>query len=164
MIAKAIDGRANYSAAATLGRLARTALFFTGCSGYPECKTLQQMDRKTGQPLPPKPPPKPTGLKCPKCNKKELLVRSGKRGDFISCSGYPKCRMTLPADRLDEFLKLNSEGQWPPADILAKAGGKASAAQKSANADESAEGATAESKPVKKKVVRAKRPKVAAAE
>ena len=136
---------------------------FLGCSGYPECKTLQQMDRKTGQPLPPKPPPKPTGLKCPKCNKKELLVRSGKRGDFISCSGYPKCRMTLPADRLDEFLKLNSEGQWPPADILAKAGGTG-AAQKSANADESAEGATAESKPVKKKVVRAKRPKVAAAE
>jgi len=137
---------------------------FLGCSGYPECKTLQQVDRKTGLPLPPKPPPRPTGLKCPKCNKKELVVRSGKRGDFVSCSGYPKCRMTLPADRLDEFLKLNSEGQWPPADILAKAGGKAGAAQKSANADESAEVATAESKPAKKKAVRAKRPKVAAAE
>ncbi|MHB1767440.1 MAG: type I DNA topoisomerase [Phycisphaerae bacterium] len=135
---------------------------FLGCSGYPECKTLQQVDRKTGLPLPPKPPPRPTGLKCPKCNKKELVVRSGKRGDFVSCSGYPKCRMTLPAERLDEFLKLNSEGQWPPADILAKAGGKAGAAQKSANADEAAEAATAESKPVKKKAVRAKRPKVAA--
>ena len=133
---------------------------FLGCSGYPECKTLQQVDRKTGLPLPPKPPPKPTGLKCPKCNKKELLVRSGKRGDFISCSGYPKCRMTLPAERLEEFLKLNTEGQWPPADILVKAGGKAGAAKPSA----SAEAETAEAKPGKTKSPRAKRPKAAAVE
>ncbi len=133
---------------------------FLGCSGYPECKTLQQVDRKTGLPLPPKPPPKPTGLKCPKCNKKELLVRSGKRGDFLSCSGYPKCRMTLPADRLEEFLKLNTDGQWPPADILLKAGGKAGAAKPSAGAEAEA----AEAKPAKKKAPRAKRPKVAAAE
>ena len=132
---------------------------FLGCSGYPECKTLQQVDRKTGLPLPPKPPPKPTGLKCPKCNKKELLVRSGKRGDFISCSGYPKCRMTLPAERLEEFLKLNTEGQWPPADILLKAGGKAGAAKPSA----SAEAETPEAKPAKTKSPRAKRPKAAAA-
>ena len=131
---------------------------FLGCSGYPECKTLQQVDRKTGLPLPPKPPPKPTGLKCPKCNKKELLVRSGKRGDFISCSGYPKCRMTLPAERLDEFLKLNGEGQWPPADILAKAGGKSAAVKPSA----SAEAETPEAKPAKPKAPRARRPKAAA--
>ena len=136
---------------------------FLGCSGYPECKTLQQVDRKTGLPLPPKPPPRPTGLKCPRCNKKELVVRSGKRGDFISCSGYPKCRMTLPAERLDEFLKLNSGGQWPPADILAKAGENAGAARKSANAEEAA-GKTSDGTPAKKKSVRAKRPKVSAAE
>ncbi len=140
---------------------------FLGCSGYPECKTLQQVDRKTGLPLPPKPPPKPTGLKCPKCNKKDLVVRSGKRGDFVSCLGYPKCRMTLPAERLEEFLALKAAGQWPPADILAKAGGKGAAAQRSTNNDKQTEGAqaTAEKKPAKKpRVKKAKATTAAASE
>ncbi len=42
---------------------------FLGCSAYPECKTTQQID-KEGNPLPPKAPPKETGLTCPKCGKK----------------------------------------------------------------------------------------------
>lgn len=104
---------------------------FYGCSGYPECKTIQAADRKTGEPLPPKPPPKPTGLTCPKCGKKELVVRSGKRGEFLSCLGYPRCRMTLPADKLPEFLDLKTKNQWPPPDILAKA----KAGKKAAEAD-----------------------------
>lgn len=104
---------------------------FYGCSGYPECKTIQAADRKTGEPLPPKPPPKPTGLTCPKCGKKELVVRSGKRGEFLSCLGYPRCRMTLPADKLPEFLDLKTKNQWPPPDILAKA----KAGKKAADAD-----------------------------
>jgi DNA topoisomerase-1 len=94
---------------------------FFGCSGYPECKTIQAADRNTGEPLPPKPPPRPTGLTCPRCNKKELVIRSGKRGEFISCSGYPRCRMTLPAERLAEFQALAKENKWPPPDIFEKA-------------------------------------------
>ncbi len=97
---------------------------FYGCSGYPQCRTIQPADRKTGLPLPPKPPPKPTGLTCPKCGKKELVVRTGKRGDFLSCVGYPRCRLTLPAERLDEFLQLKANNKWPPADIVAKLEGK----------------------------------------
>ena len=30
---------------------------------------------------------------CPRCGK-ELLVRHGKNGDFMGCSGYPNCRFT----------------------------------------------------------------------
>ena len=30
--------------------------------------------------------------KCPECNSGTLLERSGKFGDFIGCSGYPKCK------------------------------------------------------------------------
>ncbi|HTV48698.1 MAG TPA: DNA topoisomerase [Phycisphaerae bacterium] len=118
-------------------RVGRFGPFF-GCSGYPECKVIQQADRKTGLPLPPKPPPRSTGLKCPKCSKHELVIRSGKRGEFLSCKGYPRCRFTLPTDRLEEFLKLNELGQWPPADILAKSAGsaaKAKSAGKLASAD-----------------------------
>lgn len=99
---------------------------FFGCSGYPECKTIQQADRVTGLPLPPKPPPKSTGLSCPKCNKNELVIRSGKRGEFLSCAAYPRCRMTLPAERLAEFLEMKSAARWPPPDIAVKAHSAAS--------------------------------------
>lgn len=34
---------------------------------------------------------KPTGEICPECGK-ELLIRMGKYGEFISCSGFPKCK------------------------------------------------------------------------
>lgn len=97
---------------------------FLGCSGYPECKTILNLDRKTGQPLPPKPPAEDTGIPCPKCGKKHLLVRTGKRGKFISCGGYPRCRMTLPFERLEEIKTAQEQGKWPD-DILAKIGGKA---------------------------------------
>lgn len=105
-------------------RMGRFGPFF-GCSGYPECKTIQAADRKTGLPLPPKPPPEDTGLVCPKCGKKHILKREGKRGAFLSCGGYPRCRLTLPAERLDEFKQLAAEGKWPPPDVLEKIGGKA---------------------------------------
>ncbi|MEI6502549.1 MAG: topoisomerase DNA-binding C4 zinc finger domain-containing protein, partial [Armatimonadota bacterium] len=31
----------------------------------------------------------------PDCGK-ALLIRTGKRGPFIGCSGYPKCKYTRP--------------------------------------------------------------------
>ncbi len=95
---------------------------FLGCSGYPECKVIQNIDKKTGEPLPPKPPPVDTGLICPKCGKKNIVTRQGKRGPFMSCSGFPKCRTTLPAERLEEFKKSIAEGKGWPADIQAKFG------------------------------------------
>ena len=95
---------------------------FLSCSAYPECKGIQNLDKKTGLPLPPKPPPVDTGLLCPKCGKKNIVVREGKRGPFMSCSGFPKCRTTLPADRLEEFKKSIADGKGWPADIVAKFG------------------------------------------
>lgn len=37
--------------------------------------------------------PESTGEVCPECGK-ELVIRDGKYGKFISCSGYPKCKYT----------------------------------------------------------------------
>jgi DNA topoisomerase-1 len=37
--------------------------------------------------------PKPTGKKCPKCAA-ELMLRTGSKGAFLACSGYPKCSYT----------------------------------------------------------------------
>jgi len=38
-------------------------------------------------------PEEPTGDMCPKCGK-PLLVKAGRFGKFIACSGYPECKYT----------------------------------------------------------------------
>lgn len=137
---------------------------FFGCSGYPECKIVQKADRKTGLPLPPQPPPKPSGLPCPRCGKHELLVRSGKRGEFISCKGYPRCRMTLPIERLAEFQELKAKGAWPPPEVMSKAkpgGAKADANETPDAGGEAQLPADAPAKPKKKPPAKRARPKMA---
>lgn len=63
---------------------------FLGCSRYPQCRGTLQLD---GSPSTrqSRTPPEPTGEDCPECGK-PLVARSGRRGKFIGCSGYPKCR------------------------------------------------------------------------
>lgn len=39
--------------------------------------------------------PEPVGRDCPTCSK-ELVIRYGRYGKFISCSGFPDCRYTEP--------------------------------------------------------------------
>ena len=41
---------------------------------------------------------KPLGKTCPKCGEHELLLRSGRFGNFIACSGFPKCKYTQQCD------------------------------------------------------------------
>lgn len=41
---------------------------------------------------------KPLGRSCPKCGEHELLLRSGRFGNFIACSGFPKCKYTEQCD------------------------------------------------------------------
>jgi len=86
---------------------------FLGCSDYPNCKTIVNLD-KDGNPLPPKPPPEPTGVKCYKCKEGELVVRHSKRGPFLGCNRFPKCRTIVSFKELDHLKKLQSQGKWPP--------------------------------------------------
>ncbi len=64
---------------------------FVGCSGYPQCKYT----RTLGQDSTPKPQKKAidTNLECEQCSK-TLILRYGKRGPFLGCSKFPKCRFT----------------------------------------------------------------------
>lgn len=62
---------------------------FLACSGYPECKTTYSVDKEGNLVM--KPPPQMTDKKCEKCGK-PMLLRIGKRGPFMTCSGFPKCR------------------------------------------------------------------------
>jgi DNA topoisomerase-1 len=89
---------------------------FLGCSDYPECKTTLKLD-KDGNVLPPKPLPEPTGVKCYKCKSGELVIRQGKKGPFMGCNRFPKCRTIISAKQLGHLKKLQSEGQWPPETI-----------------------------------------------
>ncbi len=87
---------------------------FVGCSAYPTCGFTGDFSRDargriilagTEPVAPPSPGEAPaqapavrgkaaaTGLTCPKC-KKELLLRTGRLGEFLGCSGYPRCRFT----------------------------------------------------------------------
>jgi DNA topoisomerase-1 len=86
---------------------------FLGCSDYPNCKTKVRLD-KQGNIAPPKAPPEPTGLKCYKCSDGELVIRKSRKGPFLGCNRYPKCRTIVNIKQKDTLLKLQSQGKWPP--------------------------------------------------
>ncbi len=90
---------------------------FLGCSDYPACKTIVNID-KEGKPKPPKEPPVSTGVTCHKCGKGELVIRQSKRGPFMGCNRFPRCRTIVKADKLDMLKDLQSKGQWPPKDEM----------------------------------------------
>jgi DNA topoisomerase-1 len=69
----------------------RRGLFgpFMACPDYnadPPCRTFRKLSQKQQQK-----PPEPTGEDCPLCSK-PLVLRQGAYGEFVSCSGYPKCK------------------------------------------------------------------------
>ena len=64
---------------------------FMSCPGYnedPPCKTIRKLSQKQQQK---QNTPQPTGEDCPQCGK-PLVLRQGSYGEFVSCSGYPKCK------------------------------------------------------------------------
>jgi DNA topoisomerase-1 len=62
---------------------------FLACSGYPDCRSTMSIDKSGNVVF--RPPPQMTDKKCEKCSK-PMLLRVGKRGPFITCSGFPRCR------------------------------------------------------------------------
>ncbi|MEI6085558.1 MAG: type I DNA topoisomerase, partial [Verrucomicrobiota bacterium] len=62
---------------------------FLGCSAYPKCKNAKPMPG--GEAPAPAPAPVTTDEKCEKCGK-PMARRKGKFGEFLGCTGYPKCK------------------------------------------------------------------------
>ena len=76
---------------------------FIGCSAYPKCRYARPLEAQAApEGAAPKAPPAPTGEACPRCGE-PLVERTGRRGKFIGCSKFPKCRYTR-----------NIEGEGPP--------------------------------------------------
>lgn len=70
---------------------------FMSCPGYsedPPCKTIRKLTQKQQSK-----PPVQLEEPCPKCGK-PLLQREGQYGEFVACSGYPKCKY-VKQDLLD---------------------------------------------------------------
>jgi DNA topoisomerase-1 len=68
---------------------------FLACSGYPECSysndysrdekgNIQPIEHKNGE---------VTDKTCEKCGK-PMVIKRGRFGDFLACSGYPDCKHT----------------------------------------------------------------------
>jgi DNA topoisomerase-1 len=63
---------------------------FLGCSGYPECKNIKNMQKgKDGELIPQE--AETTDAKCDKCGK-PMAVKRGRYGKFLGCTGYPECK------------------------------------------------------------------------
>ena len=89
---------------------------FMACSGYPDCKNTFSLDAdgkkiEGSRPL-------QTLRPCNKCQK-HMWLRVGKRGFFLTCPGYPKCRNLKPVSK-EEGEKLKAEGEALRAEQIAK--------------------------------------------
>ncbi|NTV98048.1 MAG: type I DNA topoisomerase [Chlorobiaceae bacterium] len=80
---------------------------FLACSNYPKCNTLLNLNKQRHiEPM--KTPPVQTDIACPKCGA-PLFLRSGKRGLWLGCSKFPKCRGRLAWATLDEETRKHWE-------------------------------------------------------
>jgi DNA topoisomerase I len=97
----------------------RRGLFgpFMACPDYnadPPCRTFRKLSSKQQQK-----PPEPTGEDCPACGK-PLVLRQGAYGEFVSCSGYPKCKYVK--QNLIEGMKCPKCGEGDIAERKARRG------------------------------------------
>jgi len=97
----------------------RRGLFgpFMACPDYnadPPCRTFRKLSQKQQQK-----PPEPTGEDCPVCGK-PLVTRQGAYGEFVSCSGYPKCKYIK--QNLIEGMKCPKCGEGDLAERRARRG------------------------------------------
>ncbi len=78
---------------------------FLGCAAYPKCRSAkpipEELKEKVNQMYPPAPkvdiPEIEITDTCPECNG-PMKLRPGRKGFFLGCTKYPKCKGTKPLD------------------------------------------------------------------
>ncbi|MEO0514774.1 MAG: DNA topoisomerase [Planctomycetota bacterium] len=96
----------------------RTGRFgpFLASSNYPDVQYILKLDPKKGHVVLPKAPPMTTDIVCPTCGEDNdgatLYVRDSKRGLWMSCSRFPKCRGRVGFGKLDEDVQADLEKKW----------------------------------------------------
>ncbi|MDU2110615.1 MAG: DNA topoisomerase, partial [Peptoniphilus lacydonensis] len=80
---------------------------FLACPGFPECRNTKPLVEKIG-------------VKCPKCEDGEIVVKRSKKGrKFYGCDNYPKCDFVSWNKPIDEkcpkcgniLTEMNSKGK-----------------------------------------------------
>lgn len=79
---------------------------FLACSGYPNCKNTYSLDANGNKIEGSR--PIITSRPCNKCQS-PMWMRLGKRGHFLACSGFPKCRNLKPLSKDDAQKYLDEE-------------------------------------------------------
>ena len=82
---------------------------FLGCDKFPKCKNTTplpedvRLERKVV-------PVEEAGFVCDRCGQ-AMHIKAGRRGKFIACSGFPRCRNTYPIEKLDELKAAVASGK-----------------------------------------------------
>jgi len=92
-------------------RLSRRGKFL-GCKNFPKCKGTAPFPG-TEEAERPRYKAEPIGEKCPRCGK-ELVRRMSRKGPFIGCLGFPKCRFTK---NIDEREKPGPDAERGASDV-----------------------------------------------
>jgi len=66
---------------------------FLACSGYPECKNTKDFKRDAPGPIQILDREIMTEKICDRCGR-PMVIKKGRFGEFLACSGYPECRNT----------------------------------------------------------------------
>jgi DNA topoisomerase-1 len=73
---------------------------FIGCSGYPDCKHIEPLEK-----------PQDTKVACPECKQGSILKRKSRYGKiFYSCSRYPDCKYAIWNEPIDQACPTC---EWP---------------------------------------------------
>ncbi len=100
---------------------------FIASVAYPESDFVLNVDKKGGIKAP-APPPVLTDVACPKCSS-PMNLRRGKRGPWLGCSTFPKCKGRKPwndlpeADRAALEKRLEAHEKAHPTPVLRRRDG-----------------------------------------
>ncbi|MFT4592498.1 MAG: DNA topoisomerase-1 [Phycisphaerales bacterium] len=88
----------------------RTGRFgpFLASVNYPEIKTVVNLDKKGGVKYPSPPPLLVESLQCEKCES-PMNLRNGKRGPWLGCSIFPKCKGRMGWKTLEDDIRNELE-------------------------------------------------------
>ncbi len=81
---------------------------FLACSAYPKCKNTFSLDAQGNKIA--SSGPLDSGRKCEKCGKPMLLRKSAK-GEFLGCSGYPRCKniVKVSPEEIEQIKQANAK-------------------------------------------------------
>ncbi|HUT62845.1 MAG TPA: type I DNA topoisomerase, partial [Anaerolineae bacterium] len=68
---------------------------FMACSGFPACRNTSPLGTEISKTSEDESQIEETGEICEKCGK-PMVIRSGRKGRFMACSGFPSCKNTRP--------------------------------------------------------------------